>query len=236
MSNRQIRVDGDVAYVPLTKGYEAIIDAEDVPAVAGRKWSAACVSGHVYARAGVYRRGRSAVVDMREAVLGDTGGQRVYHLNGDLDYRKSSLRVGAKQQSEPADKPADGKRDIRIDGAVAYVPLSRGLEAMVDAEDVSVVAPYTWSAQEAGGKFRAVTTIDGRMVYMHRMLLKAPKGRHIRGSDNPLDCRKASLGIGVELAEFTYPRRSKSKTGKPGRKQMRAGGKPGRLKFDSANL
>lgn len=26
---RQIRVDGCIAYVPLTRGYEAVIDAED---------------------------------------------------------------------------------------------------------------------------------------------------------------------------------------------------------------
>ena len=38
---RPIRIEGPVAYIPLTKGYEAVIDAEDVPLVEGRCWSAA---------------------------------------------------------------------------------------------------------------------------------------------------------------------------------------------------
>lgn len=35
---RPIRVEGNVAYVPLTQGYEAIIDATDVPLVRGFNW------------------------------------------------------------------------------------------------------------------------------------------------------------------------------------------------------
>ena len=38
--SRAIRIEGSVAYVPLTKGYEAIIDVEDVPLVEGWNWSA----------------------------------------------------------------------------------------------------------------------------------------------------------------------------------------------------
>ena len=37
---RQIRVDGNIAYVPLTRGYEAVIDAADVPLVEGWNWYA----------------------------------------------------------------------------------------------------------------------------------------------------------------------------------------------------
>lgn len=37
---RPIRIEGDVAYVPLTQGYTAIIDAGDVPLVEGRSWQA----------------------------------------------------------------------------------------------------------------------------------------------------------------------------------------------------
>lgn len=40
MKPRPIRIEGDVAYVSLTKGYEAIIDVEDVPLVEGRNWHA----------------------------------------------------------------------------------------------------------------------------------------------------------------------------------------------------
>ena len=43
MANRQIReivIDGNIAYVPLTKGKVAIIDAEDIPLVEGWNWTA----------------------------------------------------------------------------------------------------------------------------------------------------------------------------------------------------
>ena len=37
---RPIRVEGNVAYITLTKGYVAIIDALDVPIVSGFNWCA----------------------------------------------------------------------------------------------------------------------------------------------------------------------------------------------------
>lgn len=40
IAKRPIRIEGDVAYIPLTKGYEAVIDVEDVPLVEGRNWTA----------------------------------------------------------------------------------------------------------------------------------------------------------------------------------------------------
>jgi hypothetical protein len=37
---RPIRVEGDTAIVPLTRGFEAVIDAVDVPIVEGWNWVA----------------------------------------------------------------------------------------------------------------------------------------------------------------------------------------------------
>ena len=37
---RPIRIEGDLAYVPLTRGYEAVIDAGDVSLVEGFNWYA----------------------------------------------------------------------------------------------------------------------------------------------------------------------------------------------------
>lgn len=232
MTSKRIRIDGKTAYVPLTQGLEAIIDANDVELVEPYNWHAARIGKRVYARTATAKQGGQVIIDMRQVLFGDTGGQRVYHIGEDLDYRRANMRVGPRPALAPAPvKSADTlpKRDIRVDGAVAYVPLSQGLEAMVDAEDASIVAPYTWSAQKAGGKFRAVTTIDGDMVYLHRMLLKAPPGRQVRGPDNLLDCRKASLGIAGPLSGFSYPRRQGKVKGKRGREPKRPGGKPARL-------
>lgn len=232
MTNKQIRIDGKTAYVPLTQGLEAIIDAADVDLVEPYNWHAARIGKRVYARTATAAHGGQVIIDMRQAIFGDTGGKRVYHLGEDLDYRRANMRVGPRPTLMPTPvKPTTPlpRRDIRLDGPIAYVQLSQGLEAMVDAEDASIVAPYTWSVQKAGGKFRAVTTIDGEMVYMHRMLLKAPPGRQVRGPDNLLDCRKASLGITGPLVGFAYPRRERKVKGKRGRDPKRPSGKPARL-------
>jgi hypothetical protein len=46
---RQIRVEGQVAYVPLTRGLEAVIDAADVPLVEKQNWYAAADNNTFYA-------------------------------------------------------------------------------------------------------------------------------------------------------------------------------------------
>ena len=40
IAKRPIRIEGAVAIIPLTKGYEAVIDVEDVPLVEGKNWIA----------------------------------------------------------------------------------------------------------------------------------------------------------------------------------------------------
>jgi len=41
---RAIHIEGNVARVLLTQGYETIIDAADVPLVEGRNWCAKCAA------------------------------------------------------------------------------------------------------------------------------------------------------------------------------------------------
>lgn len=101
------------------------------------------------------------------------------------------------------------KRPIRIEGDVAFVPLTRGHEAIIDAEDVPTVAPYSWSAMVTGPRIYAVTSINGRTVYMRQMMTKAARGRRPPVPGHSLDCRKAALGIVGALADVVVPRRRK---------------------------
>jgi hypothetical protein len=48
------------------------------------------------------------------------------------------------------------KRPIRIEGAIAYVPLPRGREAIIDADDADRVGLHNWWV---GGNGYAVTQI-----------------------------------------------------------------------------
>lgn len=67
MKPRPIRVEGDIAYVPLTKGYVAIIDVEDVPLVQGQNWCA--------------KRSGKTVYAMRKAPRDINGKQSSIHLH-----------------------------------------------------------------------------------------------------------------------------------------------------------
>lgn len=93
---RPIRVEGDLAYIPLTKGYEAVIDAGDVPKVEGVNWIATTPKHHIYAMRSLPRDslGHQEKVMMHRLILGAPEGVLVDHINGNgLDNRKSNLRL-----------------------------------------------------------------------------------------------------------------------------------------------
>jgi hypothetical protein len=98
---RPIRVEGDVAYVPLTQGYEAIIDAEDVPLVEGYNW---CILGGSRVSKYAQRRAKNlipAILLMHRVIMGVNGPElHIDHINGNgLDNRKSNLRVVSRSQN-----------------------------------------------------------------------------------------------------------------------------------------
>lgn len=97
-------------------------------------------------------------------------------------------------------------RPIRFEGKTAYVPLTKGYEAIIDAEDVPLVASHPWSAMVSGKNVYAVTSIKGETTYMRRLFVKPAQGRRVKSQGNSLDCRKASLGISVPLSEVKQKR------------------------------
>ena len=98
---RQIRVDGNIAYVPLTKGYEAVIDAADVPLVDGWNWTANVRSHTVYAQ----RKDRSGpmprTVMLHRVIARTPEGLDTDHSDGDgLNNRRDNLRVATRSQNQ----------------------------------------------------------------------------------------------------------------------------------------
>lgn len=92
---RPILVDGDLAYVRLTRGYTAVIDAADVGFVEGFNWHSAVFKGTAYAvRNAPKPCGGQSTLRMHRIITSAQESLVVDHINGDgLDNRRQNLRV-----------------------------------------------------------------------------------------------------------------------------------------------
>ena len=95
---RNIRIEDDVAYVPLSKGLEAIIDADDYQLVAGINWYAQKSGRTFYAKTNLARaNGRQGFLQMHTLI---TGFDITDHIDGDgLNNRKCNLRPATKKEN-----------------------------------------------------------------------------------------------------------------------------------------
>lgn len=104
---RPFRVEGKIAYIQLTKGYEAMIDAADLPLVSANKWFAQeAYYGDgsvraVYALRQIRIKGKLTPIRLHRVITDARDGLEVDHINGDgLDNRRSNLRVCTKAQNQ----------------------------------------------------------------------------------------------------------------------------------------
>ncbi len=98
---RPIRIDGDTAFVPLTRGFEAAIDAADAMLVEGYNWSVLLTKyGHAYAQRTAQIDGKRYAILMHRAVLDAVPGRDVDHIDGDgLNNRRANLRECTHKQN-----------------------------------------------------------------------------------------------------------------------------------------
>ena len=99
---RHIRVYGAIAFVPLTKGHEALIDARNVSLVEGFNWSAKVDLRQDGSVRNVYahRQSKTGVVHMHRIIAGAHAGQFVDHMDGDgLNNLSANLRICSHAQN-----------------------------------------------------------------------------------------------------------------------------------------
>lgn len=99
-SIRKARVVGDVAYVPLTKGYEAVIDVADLHIVSGYNWTALVAPHAVYAYRAENSDEKRRNVYMHRAIMGEPDGMEVDHIDCiGLNNRRANLRLATRSEN-----------------------------------------------------------------------------------------------------------------------------------------
>lgn len=98
---RPIQIDGDVAYVTLTKGYTAVVDAVDVPLISSGNWHAVEIDRNVYAMRNVIdKEGRRTGLLMHRVLLDAPKGMEVDHADCDgLNNRRSNIRLATHEEN-----------------------------------------------------------------------------------------------------------------------------------------
>ena len=94
----------------------------------------------------------------------------------------------AKKASDAAACPSDGK--------IRRIALGHGRFAIVDAADYKWLSKYKWCASNKQGTIYAIRNKNGKLVYMHREIMKAPKGSVVDHIDhNTLHNRPCNLRV-----------------------------------------
>lgn len=89
-------------------------------------------------------------------------------------------------------------RKIRVEGDIAYVPLTKGFEAIIDAADAASVGAFNWHVlitKNGIYAHRKAMVIDGIFgkIYLHRQIMASPEACIDHISGNGLDNRRANL-------------------------------------------
>jgi len=100
---REIRIEGNIAFVTLTQGYEATIDASDVELVSGVNWQVRHDGGRVYAGCNIPKNetGKRGYISMHRLIMGSPKQMEIDHHDGNgINNRRYNLRIASKAQNQ----------------------------------------------------------------------------------------------------------------------------------------
>lgn len=94
---REIKIQGETAIVPLTRGFVAVIDIQDIDKVAGFNWFAVVQKHGAYAvRRASKEESLSGKLSMHRAIMGNPDGVQIDHIDLDgTNNRRGNLRVAS---------------------------------------------------------------------------------------------------------------------------------------------
>jgi len=97
---------------------------------------------------------------------------------------------------------------------IRYIPLTKGLYAIVDAADFEWLNRYKWTTLSAGDKAYAIRSHKGKTILMHREIMQPPPGMvvdHINGLS--VNNRRCNLRVCTPQQNHfnSRPRAKKSK-------------------------
>lgn len=76
------------------------------------------------------------------------------------------------------------------------IKLTQGKVAIIDADEFNKLSKYKWSVSYNGYSYYAITGVDNKSIYMHRLILDAPTGINVDHiNNNGLDNRKSNIRL-----------------------------------------
>ena len=122
---RPVRIEGEIGYITLTMGYEAMIDAADIPLVAGYNWQAHPHRSTIYAKTAIWRDGRNVGIYLHRMIAAVPKGVVVDHIdrNG-LNNRRANMRQATCSENL-GNRPANKNNPTGLKGT--YFDKRRGV-------------------------------------------------------------------------------------------------------------
>lgn len=137
-----------VAYIPLTKGKKAIVDAEDYEFLSQWKWHTKKNGNTYYAARREMINGKPVTLAMHRILNRTPDGMETDHINRDsLDNRKANLRTATRQQNNIniAKKSKSGYRGVSRQNV--------GWQATIFRNNKAVYLGYFRSAKDAALRY-----------------------------------------------------------------------------------
>ena len=213
----------DIRFIPLTRGYFAIVDAADYEWLSKYNWLAMVSDNTVYA----FRKVNGKVIFMHREIMKPRKGQVVDHINRNgADNRRSNLRNCSNRQNVCNARPRGGTSQYRgvsrhgTKWTADIGHLSVRVHIGLFVEEIEAARAHDRMAIELHGQFAYLNLPDEWTPEQREALYSSPEALHARAEAKKRSAkllrarRKAARAKGKSPSKSPRPnpRRKKSKS------------------------